>query len=635
MRAALIVALGAASLVQAAAAEPAPASRPDEVALRYYASQKQTARVDAEIERLRRRHPGWQPPTDLWTAEPGAEDEGQLWDLLAAGRVSDLRKEFADRTRAEPGWTPSAGLVRALARRELRTETLALAKGSRWIELAALADSRKGDIDPGEVDLAWSVAEAWGRTERGPEALALLSRMMKAPSLGPEERRVSVLRAMAFLSMADVDSLTALGRPGEFGPIRIDLIRGRISAVLHDEAGQAVSADDLTAFEGFADTAADANQPALVAWYAFKLRDFPVALAWFKRAIARGGDAMVAHGLAHTLRELGLRRDAEDVAYAWREPLVNNALLFIDLLEGDLTRETPPAIEPERLKRYAEVTAATASGEGAQALAWYAYNNCQFDTALGWFKRAVSWFPKEATVYGYALSLRRMHQQRAFIEVVNRYDGLFPKVVDLLFQPPGDHPMPCEEVPAKRAAPSVSPSSSSGYLDLAGYREPPAPPVAARRGRVPGPDEIEGRAAAVAPQVKRSDFPIAVLMENDLRVAPVGMTEGRIEDTRWAARAIGRPPTIARRVPGVGPMPYERFGFSLKPAWNGEDGPSVPTAAEKPAPLGSLWSDRHDASTGTLEPPRALRAVPADVETTGSITPLLVPLVPRPRRPAP
>lgn len=604
MRVALMLAIGAAGLIQAAAAEPRSPDWSDEVALRYYASQKQADRVEAEMGRLRRRYARWQPPADLWTAEPGGEDEEAFWDLLAAGRLAEMHLALAERARAEPGWKPSTQLANNLAQRELRIEALALAKSSRWIELAALADSRRNEIEAGDAELGWATAEAWGRTERGPAAYALLKRMMESPRLSPEERRVSVLRAMTFLSMGDVDRLVALGLPGDFDAIRIDLIRGRISAVLHDEAGQSVLAEDLSIYEAYADNAADANEPALVAWHAFKRRDFPVALSWFKRAISRGGDAMVAHGLAHTLRQLGLRREAEDVAYAWREPLVNNLLLFIDLLEADLTREDPPVIEPGRLMRYAQVTAATASGEGAQALAWYAYNNCQFDTALEWFRRAVAWFPKEATVYGYALTLRRMRQQRTFIEVVNRYDGLFPKVVDLLFQAPGAYTMPCEQAPAKVAALPVSAAQASGYLDLATRPEPVVAAGLARRGRVPGPGDVAGVGAAT-PQVRRSDFPVAVLMENDLRVAPSGRPDTAIGELRWPDRLIGRPPTIARRVPGAGPMPYEHFGFSLKPAWNGEDAPSAPTAAEKPAPIGTVWADERSSQSAALDQQRA------------------------------
>lgn len=604
MRPALILAhalaLGLAGATPAGAAE----ARPDETALRYYAAQRQPERVAAEAARLSRRFPGWTPPADLWTAEPGAEDEDVFWDLLNAGRLDAVKTALAERARAEPGWTPSGALAGALSRRHLRDEVRALVKAGRWIDLAGLADRRRPEIETAEAEVAWSAAEALARTDRAPEAIALFTRALANPGAGADERRAVLLRALPLLPMAEIDRLSA-GIPAEdLAPVRIDLIRARISAVLHDEAGQAVAPADLAAFQGYAEAASDPNQPALVAWYAFKRSDLPEALSWFKRAIARGGDAMVAHGLAHTLLRLGLRREAEDVAYAWREPLVNNSLLFIDILERDLTRAVPPAIEPERLRRYAEVTAATASGEGAQALAWYAYNTCQFDAALAWFRRAVAWYPKEATVYGYALALQRAGQPRAFVEVVNRYDGLFPRVVGLLFAARSDRPSPCD-APAPRPA---EPVARGAYLGVA--PRPVAGPRAEPRGRVPEPDALDG---AAAPLVRRSDFPVAVNPENELRAAPTGSPLSAV--VLPPARAAGRLPTTARRVPGVGPMPYERYGFSLLPAWTGETGPSVPSAAERPAPLGTLWS--------------AMQAVPADppslrdVATTGAILPSL------------
>lgn len=613
MRAALILALGAASLAPVPAPAQSIADRPDETALRYYAGQKQEARVAAESARLRRLHPGWQPPADLWTAEPGGEDEGPLWDLLGAERWSDLQAALAERARSEPGWRPSAALARAVARQDLRRTVLALAKAGRWPELAAAVDRRRAETESGDLELALAAAEAFGRTERMPEAVALVQRRMRAADADGETRRAVLLRAMAFLPMAEIDRLSELASPEERAPMRIDLTRGRVSAVLRDEAGQTVPAADLAAFEAYAEAATDPNQPALLAWLAFKRRDFPKALTWFKRAMGRGGDAMVAHGLAHTLDRLGHRREAEEVAYAWREPLVNNTLLFIDLLETDLTRENPPPIEAERLRRYAQVTAATASGEGAQALAWYAYNTCQFDTALGWFRRAVAWFPKEATVYGYALTLRRLHRERAFLDVVNRYDGLFPKVVDLLFRP-AERPIPCGPHPEPAAKPA------SAWLDLKASRGGPG-----SAGRVPAAEELASPEAAL-PKIPRSSFPIAVPMENDLRSAPTGLAEPAAIP---AQRSLARTPTIARRVPGVGPMPYERYGFSLKPAWTGEEGPSAPTAAEKAAPIGSLWSDER-----TKPAAEAAGRIPAardlDADRTGSIRRPPAPPEPRP-----
>ncbi|AWN44928.1 hypothetical protein DK419_00140 [Methylobacterium terrae] len=589
MRAALILALGPALL---AGAPPAlAAERPDETALRYYASQARTERVAAEAERLARRFPGWTPPADLWSAEPGAEDEDGFWNLLNADRLDALRGAMAERARTEPGWTPSGALAGALARRILRDEVRASGKAGRWSDLATLFDRRRPEIEAGDAEVAWTVAEALARTDRAPEAVALFGAGLASPRASAGERRAGLLRALPLLPMAEIDRLAAGIPADDLAPVRIDLIRARIAAVLHDEAGQAVRPDDLAAFQAYAAAAPDADQAGLVAWYAFKRSDLPEALAWFKRAIARGGDAMVAHGLAHTLLRLGLRREAEDVAYAWREPLVNNALLFIDILERDLTRAVPPAIEPERLRRYAEVTAATASGEGAQALAWYATNTCQFDAALAWFRRAVAWFPKEATVYGYALALQRAGQQRAFVEVVNRYDGLFPRVVGLLFAARSERNSPCDPGPARPA----EPAARGAYLDLAPRAEP--------RGRVPQPDALE---AASAPLVRRSDFPLAVAMENDLRAAPAGSPVALAPP-----RAAARGPTTARRVPGVGPMPYERFGFALLPAWTGETGPSAPSAAERPAPLGTLWSARQAVPA---DPPAR-----PDTATTGAL----------------
>ncbi|WP_462119536.1 hypothetical protein [Methylorubrum extorquens] len=56
----------------------------------------------------------------------------------------------------------------------------------------------------------------------------------------------------------------------------------------------------------------------------------------------------------------------------------------------------------------------------------------------------------------------------------------------------------------------------------------------------------------------------------------------------------GAPPLIARRVVGVGPMPYERYGFALLPGWNGMDRASLQAGPPTPA-VGTLAQ----AETGT------------------------------------
>ncbi|OHV14546.1 hypothetical protein BK022_25920, partial [Methylorubrum extorquens] len=424
----------------------------DESALRYYASQKQTARMKAEIARLKRLYPGWTEPGDLDTLQPSPPEEAPLWDLFTAGRFQDLRAAIAARRSLEPNWQPSDELARKLRRAEFRASIKATAEksgpGRNADEVVALYRADPSALDTTDLESLWIIADALATTGAGEDAFDLYKSVLDGPA-DAGARLATIQKAMSHLKMDQAERLIAMGRTNpegasEFDAIRLDITRARIAAFLHDEPAQTPTLADLTAFQTYARKSGDPSQTGLLGWYAYKRRQFREALEWFKLAIGRGGDAMVAHGLAHTLRELNMLREAEEVAYAWRDRFVGNELLFIDVLERKLTLANPPFIEPARIERYAKVVIASASGEGAQGLAWYAYNSCQFDTALEWFQRAVAWMPSETTVFGYALTLQRLKRQRPYLETVNRYDGLFPKVVDMLFrEDTGGPPLPC------------------------------------------------------------------------------------------------------------------------------------------------------------------------------------------------
>ncbi|PIK71496.1 hypothetical protein CS379_19000, partial [Methylobacterium frigidaeris] len=418
-------------------------------------------------------------------------------------------------------------------------------------------------------------------------------------------RLATIQKAMAHIKMEQAERLIAMGRQdssgnSEFDPIRLDITRARIAAFLHDEPAQTPTLPDLTAFQAYARKTAEPSQTGLLGWYAYKRRQFREALEWFKLAIARGGDAMVAHGLAHTLRELNMMREAEEVAFAWRDRFVGNELLFIDLLERKLTLASPPYIEPARIERYARVVNATASGEGAQGLAWYAYNSCQFDAALEWFQRAVAWMPSESTVFGYALTLQRLRRQRPYLEVVNRYDGLFPKVVDLLFrESQGGPPLPCAVQGATASTGRAAPAPAT----------PPRPEPQASYGRVPRPDApgAGGRAEAVPPAVQRGEFPLAVPLDNPLRYPAAAAAQNAAPGSYAREPAVPAPPLVARRVPGAGAMPYERYGYTLLPGYNGLDKPEGLSAP----PPGTLWQDQQGERNRSASPESVRFSVPA------------------------
>jgi len=226
------------------------------------------------------------------------------------------------------------------------------------------------------------------------------------------------------------------------------------------------------------------------------------------------------------------------------------------------------------LIRYAKVTLEARSGEGAQALGWYAYKSCQFETALDWFRRASAWLPRETTILGQAVSLQRLKKTRDFMELVNRYDGLFPTVVGLAFKDGSEALGGACSGPDKRG-------------------QPPSSKVAEHEGKrsamqVPQPGNVYEQRVDPSRQVKAKDFPIAVAPENPLRFPEPAGPKAKL--------IVARPPDpnqrslFARRVSGVVAMPYEQPDLKLSPSWNGENVPSVTPSVDSAPAQGTIAS---------------------------------------------
>jgi cellulose synthase operon protein C len=554
----------------------------DESALRYYVQMKQQARVEAELRRLKQLYPDWQPPANLYEPQTvAAEDEQPLWDLFAANRMDDLEAAIAERKRTEPGWAPSRDLLTKIERRATRIKLMDLWKRGQLAELLTLF--AQNEPDEGDVELAWIVAEAHAKTKNAKQSLVVFAGILKTAKQ-PAQRLATIHKAMAALNMQAVETLIAMGKTdaqgqSEFHPIQTDITRARISAYLHDERQEKIPDKELKDFEEFAKAGSDPNQLGLVGWYKHKNKLFREALDWFKLALQKGGDATIAHGLAHSLRELGRYRETEEVAYAWREPLVNNAILLIDILERDLTMPIPPYIEPERLQRYAQVTMDITSGEGAQALAWYAYNNCQIQTAYEWFQRAVAWSPRQTAVYGLALTARRLKHRKEFVQIVNRHDGLHPLPITLIFPDDKQSLNPCDLLHATE-------------------RERQRMLERFELWQAQGQDARQ-RVAKAPPKIDRNEFPVIADPENPLRFSSSGKTQGpsfaKLPVAPAAPGPLAQepwskpPPLVARRVLGVGAMPYERYGFDLLPGYTGVNAASSPHMALN-APDNTQWT---------------------------------------------
>ena len=551
----------------------------DESALRFYAAQRQGERVQAEIARLRRRHPNWTVPADLDTLKPSPPEEAPMWDLFTAGRFDELRTAISVRQSADPGWQPSEDLARKLNRGTLRSAARAAVRDGAWEAIIARVKASQETVQNLDIDIAWTLAEAYARTGDLAQA-STVYRTLLTEQTDAGLRLATVQKAMAAMPIASVEPLLTLGSRGadgadEFRAIRPDVTRARMVAVLHGEPAGRIEPAELAAVGEQARRLGNPSQIALLGWYAYHRRQFREALDWFKLAQSRGGDAAVATGLALSLREMGQTREAEDIVFAWRAASVTNLALYVDIMERSLGESSGAAVEPERLDRFAKVVLATGSAEGAQSLGWYAYNACQFDAAADWFQRAVGWKPRESSVLGYALSLSRLKRTREYLEIVNRYDGLFPKVVGLVFAEPDPQARdtgPCGPAPATPQPAAAAPT----------------------RIKVPRPTATAAAVAVRPLPVLRGEFPIAVAAENPLRQGEGGAAPPRPREGEYLREVRDAPPLIARRVVGVGPMPYERYGFTLLPGWNGVVRASLQAGPPTPA-VGTLAQ----AETGT------------------------------------
>lgn len=165
----------------------------DDSAVRYYATHNETQRMNAEIARLKRLYPGWEPPKDPYDdAASGVEDELELWALYAADRMDELDAAINARKTAEQGWQPSPDLVQKIRRKTARLKIAEYVKQGRWRDIVDYVHNV--DTADADVDVLWTVAEAFARTKQTAEAQRIyksIYRPTKMPTNGlrPSRRR--------------------------------------------------------------------------------------------------------------------------------------------------------------------------------------------------------------------------------------------------------------------------------------------------------------------------------------------------------------------------------------------------------------------------------------------------------------
>lgn len=414
-----------------------PKTKVDETALRYFAAQGDTRRLEAETARLRALYPDWTPPTDLFGPVTRTDPElERLWQLYADGKYGDVRSAIAARQASEPSWVVPPELVARLDEGEARRRIVNASDAQQWNTVLRVATETPGVLTCANVDVLWRVAEAFARTNASERAQDIYAYVLGSCT-DTGERVATLQKAIQLLDEPRVAALMKLERTGpdgqgEFAPLRDDLVRARMGRAAQDEK-LTVPADDIATMERLARAGTTPDDALLLGWYLYRHNEPARALDWFKIALDRNGGAKAAEGYVLTLMSGGRALEAEPIAYQWRDSSPENRKAYLDVVVSLLAADPPPRLDPGILSRFAPVVTTDKYVSGAQAIGWYAYNTGQLRTAATWFRTAVDWAPEdEPSAYGLGVTSLRLKDKATLDAIVRRWRDRSERILALV-----------------------------------------------------------------------------------------------------------------------------------------------------------------------------------------------------------
>ena len=421
-------------LAQAPAPAPAPQPAPaqpsdvDETALRYFARQGDTRRVEAEIARLRLLYPDWEPPENLlgddYTPDPGIE---RIWELYSGGDFAGVRAAIAEKQAADPGWMPTEDMLRSLELGEGALRMRNASEAGQYEAVISIAANMPDLLVCANVDLLWRLADAFIETGNAQRALDAYSYVLSNCE-NPAERFTTLQQASERLDRPALDTLLALERMdpdgvGEFEPLRRDLARNAIAAVLAGQSGQADPAD-IRRIEAAIAAEGSAEDMRLLGWYALNRNRPTEALAWFEQAMDADPSLLSVNGLGTAL--LGARRPEEAEAVLADYIGETEEMTALYLAAGAALLASTPRIElePAVLERIADTAYRQQDVETAEEMGWYALAFTQPRTALAWFETALGWDPAhEPSAYGIVVAADRLDDTARINEIKRLWQG--------------------------------------------------------------------------------------------------------------------------------------------------------------------------------------------------------------------
>jgi cellulose synthase operon protein C len=449
-------------LVQAPVAPGRPASPPgqaqkvDETALRYFASQGDTRRYEAELARLRALYPEWKPPTDLTSPQPTGDPElERAWKLFAEGKFGEARAAIAQRSSADPSWQAPADLIAQLDRAEAGQRLVNASNARQWEQVIRIGTETPSLLTCANVDALWRVAEAFVQTGAPDRARDAYSYVL-TNCTNPAERVGTMQKALAILSETLLGPLLAQEKQNEFSSIRDEIARRRIGKAA-EEPSLTATPEDLRRIEALANAATTPDDAILLGFYTFHHNDAAKAVTWFQTALARNGGAKAAEGAVLALGALQKYQEAETLGAQWLEAGPANRKAYLDVATALIAQEPAPRLERAVVERIARTVGVDRYAPGGAGLGWYAYNSGQIAPAETWFETALAWDRNyEPAAYGLALVHQRLRDQAGLRAIIAEWRNRSPRIADLLNPARGRPPAPERET---RPLPETSPTA--------------------------------------------------------------------------------------------------------------------------------------------------------------------------------
>jgi hypothetical protein len=305
--------------------------------LRYLANRGDRAAVEAEIERLRQLHPGWEPPDDLFGQPRPVVDVTPLWQLYREHDYAGVREEIARLRALDPEWQPPANLLALMAANEARSTMEQAAAAGDWDKVIETALASPEQIACGSVDNMWRLAEAQVRTGDREAAAETYADIVRDCD-DADHRFATLQKAKDLLGEKALAALLPLetARPKSAAQERrIDTLRPRPKQVVATQPRELTElyADDagLDAARAAMETARarkDAAAARKIGWVLYDARLHDEAAEWFELALSWKGGAEAAKGLATARAAQGDLAGLDQLQERWPEivtPMLSDA----------------------------------------------------------------------------------------------------------------------------------------------------------------------------------------------------------------------------------------------------------------------------------------------------------------------